>query len=299
MGERGALGDFLRSRRDRLTPARAGIDPFPGPRRVPGLRKEELAWLAGLSTDHYGRIEQGRQRTLTPDVAAALARALRLDEVETAHLAALGAPAGRRAPTWERPARPQPGLVRLMGALEHLPVLLLGRSGDVLEANALVRAVLGTPLPPGSSFLRWLLTDPEARLRIVNWPEFAAAAVGGLRLQVGRRPGDEQLRALVDELRAADPEVARWWDDQRVTDRTSLTKEIDHPDVGRLTFGIEAVAAPHDADQRLVVYTVEPMSPTAQVLPLLASWAASGSHLAAPAGRSEPDERQVAGRPPR
>jgi PAS domain-containing protein len=288
VSDRGALGDFLRSRRDRLTPAQAGIDPFPGPRRVPGLRREELAWLAGLSAHHYGRIEQGRQRTLSPDVAAALARALCLDEVEAAHLAELGAPPARRVAQWEQPTRPEPGLLRLMTAVEHLPALLLDRSGDVLEANPLVRAVLGTPLLPGSSFLRWLLTSPDARRRIVNWPDFAAAAVGGLRLQLGRRPGDQQLRSLIDELRAAEPAVARWWDDQRVTDRTSLTKEIDHPEVGRLVFGVEAAAAPHNADQRLVVYTVEPGSPTARILPLLASWAASSDAKAGPPGGSAP-----------
>jgi transcriptional regulator with XRE-family HTH domain len=269
--DRSALGAFLRSRRDRLTPAQAGIAPFPGPRRVPGLRKEELAVLAGLSADHYSRIEQGRQPTLSDDVLDALARALRLDEVERAHLRDLAAPAARRV-GWEVPQRADPGLLRLLTALDQVPVLLLGRRGTVLARNGLLTVVLGADLPPGSSFTDWLFGDPGARERIVNWPEFAAAAVGGMRMELGRHPDDRRLRTAVDALRAADPDVRRWWDDHGVTDRTSVEKRIAHPAAGPLVFGIEAVTPPHDPEQRLVVYTVQPDSPTAKVLPLLAGY---------------------------
>lgn len=273
MAKVAALGEFLRARRDRLTPAQAGIDPFPGPRRVPGLRKEELAYLAGLSSDHYSRIEQGRQQTLTLDVAEALARALRLDDVERAHLHDLALAARRRggAP-WEAPQRADAGMLRLMTALDHVPALLLGRRGEVLARNGLLSAVLGAPFAPGSSFTRWLLVDPAARRRIVNWPDFAAAAIGALRFELGRHPVDRRLAALVGELCGGDADLARWWDDHGVTDRTSLTKRIAHPAVGPLTFGIEAVVGPHDPEQRLVVYTVEPGSSTARTLPALASW---------------------------
>lgn len=271
--DRTAFGAFLRSRRDRLTPAEAGIAPFPGPRRVPGLRKEELAVLAGLSSDHYSRLEQGRQATVTDDVLDALARALRLDDVESAHLRDLAAPrAARRAEPWEAAEQPAPGLLRLLTVLDGVPAMLLGRRGDVLARNSLLPAVLGAPLQPGSSFLRWLFLDPHTRTRIVNWQVFATAAVGSLRFEVGRHPRDRRLRQLIDDLRAADPEVARWWDDQHVRDQTSVQKHIAHPAAGRLTFGIEAVVLPQDPDQRLVVYTVEPGSQTARMLPLLASW---------------------------
>ncbi|KUL41353.1 helix-turn-helix transcriptional regulator [Actinoplanes awajinensis] len=273
--DRAALGAFLRSRRDRLTPAQAGITAFPGPRRVPGLRKEELAVLAGLSPDHYSRLEQGRQPTVTDQVVQALSRALQLDEVERQHLRDLAAPTSHRR--WAGPEtaqRPDPGMLRLMGALGHVPVLLLGRRSQVLAGNGLLRAVLGPALEPGASFARWLFLDPDARVRIVNWADFAAPAVGALRYEVGRHPDDRRLTDLVEELRRSDPDVARWWDDQRVTFRTSLTKHLTHPTAGPLTFGIESVVGPHDTEQRLVVYTVEPDSPTARVLPLLASWAA-------------------------
>lgn len=273
--DRTALGAFLRSRRDRLTPAQAGIDPFPGPRRVPGLRKEELAVLAGLSTDHYSRIEQGRQPTIGDDVLEALGRALALDDLERAHLRDLAAPVRRTATggaSYEVPQRPEPGLLRLMTTLDHVPVLLLGRRGEVLEANALVEAVLGTAMAPGWSLVRWLFLDPAARTRIVNWADYAAAAVGGLRYETGRHPADRRLTRLVDELRAADPDVARWWDDHTVTDRTSVPKRIAHPAAGVLSFTIEAVTTPHDPEQRLVVYTAEPGSETAAALPVVAAW---------------------------
>lgn len=271
--DRAALGSFLRSRRDGLTPAQAGIDAFPGPRRVPGLRKEELAVLAGLSPDHYSRLEQGRQGTVTDEVVQALSRALRLDEVERAHLRDLAAPVARRrwAPP-EPPARADPGMLRLMGALDHLPVLLLGRRAEVLARNSLLTAVLGTTMEPGYSFARWLFLDPAARTRIANWDDFAGATIGSLRYETGRHPDDRRLAALVADLREADNDVDRWWTDQRVTFRTSVTKHVDHPVAGPLTFGIESVVGPHDPEQHLVVYTVQPDSPTAHALPLLASW---------------------------
>ncbi|SDO46199.1 helix-turn-helix transcriptional regulator [Lentzea jiangxiensis] len=274
--DRAALGEFLRACRDRLTPAEAGIEAFPGRRRVPGLRKEEAALLAGLSTDHYSRLEQGRQSRVSDDVVDALARALRLTGVEHGHLRDLAAPTSRRtAGAWSSPQRPEPGLLRVMTSLDHLPVLLLGRRAEVLARNALLTEVLGHAMPAGTSFPRYLFTDPAARERIANWRDFAAAAVGGLRLELGRNPGDALLTALVDELRAANPQVAGWWDEQGVADRTSQVKQIVHPVAGDLRFHIEAVTVPHAPHQRLVVYTVEPGSPTAHVLPLLASWTAS------------------------
>ena len=271
--DRTALGAFLRSRRDGLTPAQAGITAFPGPRRVPGLRKEELAVLAGLSPDHYSRLEQGRQGTVTEEVLVALGRALRLDEVERTHLRDLAAPTARRrwAPT-EAPVRADPGMLRLMGALEGVPVLLLGRRAEVLARNGLLRAVLGAELEPGSSFARWLFLDPSARERITNWSDFAAAAVASLRYETGRHPDDRRLAALVHDIRSGDARLDRWWTDQRVTFRTSVTKLVDHPTAGPLEFGIESVVGPHDPEQTLVVYTVEPHSRTARTLPLLQSW---------------------------
>lgn len=275
--DRAALGEFLRARRDRLTPAQAGIRPFPGPRRVSGLRREELAVLAGLSPDYYSRLEQGRQANVSAEVLGALARALRLSEVEHAHLRDLAAPARRRATAPPPEQRADPGLLRLMAALDHAPVLLLGLRGDVLARNALLPAVLGSPLVPGTSFVRYLFTEPVARERIVNWTAFASASVAALRRETGRRPHDARLTVLVDELRAGDPDAARWWQDHQVRDYASVPKRIRHPSAGELVFDIEAVAAPQLPDQTLVVYTVPRESPTARLLPILASWDADAT----------------------
>jgi transcriptional regulator with XRE-family HTH domain len=278
---RAELGAFLRARRDRLSPAQAGIPAFPGPRRVPGLRKEELAVAAGLSPDYYSRLEQGRQANVSDQVLDAVAGALRLDDTERAHLHRLAAPIprGRGGTAPDAAQRPDPGLLRIMAALDHLPVLLLGHRGDVLARNALLPAVLGRPLEPGSSFPRYLFLDPVARERIVNWDVFARNAVAALRLEAGQRRHDRALRELIDDLRAADPDVRAWWDDYAVRDYASVTKHIAHPAAGDLVFGIEAVTAPHEPGQRLTIYTAEPDSPTARVLPILSSWSltASGS----------------------
>ena len=279
--DRSALGLFLRSRRDGLTPAQAGIRGFPGARRVPGLRKEELAVLAGLSPHHYSRLEQGRQHTVTNDVLEALSRALQLDDIERAHLRDLAAPSSqRRRPARSIRQRPASSMLRLMTAMDHLPVLLLGRRSEVHACNVLLTEVLGASLQPGSIFVGWLFRDPDARIRITNWADFAAAFVGALRYETGQHPNDHQLAQVTTELRSSDEDVAQWWDDQRVTFRTSLTKHIDHPTAGPLQFGIETIVGPHDPDQRLIVYTVEPGSPTASMLPLIASWAAPVSNVA-------------------
>lgn len=283
--DRSAFGAFLRARRDRLTPAQVGIDvtsSFPDTRRVPGLRREEVAMLANLSTDHYSRLEQGRQATVSESVLAALTRALRLNEVEAGHLRDLATPASSAVIVTARARRPipqvqrpDPGLLRLAATLDHVPVLLLGQRAEVLAHNTLLGAVLGRDLPAGSSFMDYLFRDPLARERILNWAEFAARSVAEMRLEVGRRPDDRKLLDAVDELRRTDPDVARWWNDHTVRDYASTPKHIEHPDAGSLDFDIEIVTAPHVPDQHLVVYTVEPNSPTARMLPILASWATS------------------------
>lgn len=240
---------------------------------MPGLRKEELAVLAGLSPDHYSRLEQGRQATVSDDVLESLSQALRLNAVERAHLRDLAAPRTRQRQVWEGQQRADPGLLRVMAALDDVPVLLLGRRGEVLARNGLLVAVLGTDLPRGSSFLRWLCLDPAARTRIVNWHQFVIATAGSLRYEVGRHPNDRRLTQLVSDLRS-DPDIDRAWEQQHVLDQTSVRKHLAHPLAGRLVFDIEVVALPHDPDQRLVVCTVEPASDTARVLPLLAGWQA-------------------------
>jgi transcriptional regulator with XRE-family HTH domain len=269
--DRTQLGAFLRSRRDALTPAEAGIRAFPGPRRVPGLRKEELAVLAGVSADYYSRLEQGRQANISRSVLDALARALRLDDVERRHLFVLADPSENTRPPSPADQRVDPGLLRLLTALDDVPALVLGRRGEVLATNGLLTAVL-RDLPPSSSLVRFMFFDPLARERIINWEYFAATSMAALRGELGRYPEDERLIALIDELRSRDADAARWWDDHGVQEYASAAKRIMHPIVGELSFDIEIVMPPRAADQVLIVYTAQPDSETRRKLPFLASW---------------------------
>jgi transcriptional regulator with XRE-family HTH domain len=261
-----ALGAFLRARRDRITPAEAGMAAFPGPRRVPGLRREELAHLAGLSGDYLRRIEQGRQPHVSADVIEALATALRLNDAERLHLRELAGPALSRAAAVDWPQRLDPSLVRMLATLEHAPALVLGRRGDVLGRTELAVAVLGEPFVAGSSFTRWLLQSPNARERIINWSAFASASVAALRGEVGRHPHDTTLRNLIDDVCHQDPQIAGWWADHAVRDYQSVSKRIQHPLLGTLDFDIEILQATHDPDQRLIVYTTHTGSPTHEAL---------------------------------
>lgn len=259
------LGAFLRSRRDRLIPATLGAPAASRHRRVPGLRKEELALLAGVSVDYYSRIEQGRQATVSVAVAESLARALQLDDDERAHLFDLAA-LPPQVVVRERVQRPpEPSLLRIMTHLDAVPLLLLGNRLEVVARNPLLEAVLG-PLPVGSSFARFLLLDPSARERIVEWRYLAEFALSGLRRETVRHPHDAELRQLVRELREADPQLAAWWNDHGVREFASARKTVRHPIVGDLVFSLDIVSSPRDPDQRLVVYTVEPGSPTESAL---------------------------------
>lgn len=267
--DRSALSAFLRDRRDRITPTEAGLRTYPGTRRVPGLRREELAAMAGVSPDYYSKLEQGRQANVSIEVLRAIARALKLNEVESAHLLDLASPAGSVDDATERP---DPGLLQVMRTLDHVPVLLLGRSGTILASNALVRSVLSLPSAAGESLFDYLFRNPIARERIVNWSQFAAAAVANLRRDLARRPGDGVLTALIDELRSSEPCFEQWWSDHEVREFERATKIIQHPAAGTLEFGIEFLIAPSEPGQSLIVYTVEDGSSTAKILPILASW---------------------------
>ncbi|KZF00421.1 transcriptional regulator [Rhodococcus sp. EPR-279] len=267
--DRSALSAFLRDRRDRITPAEAGLRTYPGTRRVPGLRREELAAMAGVSPDYYSKLEQGRQANVSIEVLRAIARALKLNEVESAHLLDLASPAGSVDDATERP---DPGLLQVMRTLDHVPVLLLGRSGTILASNALVRSVLSLPSAAGESLFDYLFRNPIARERIVNWSQFAAAAVANLRRDLARRPGDRTLTALIDELRSSEPCFEQWWSDHEVREFERATKIIQHPAAGTLEFGIEFLTSPSEPGQSLIVYTVEDGSSTAKILPILASW---------------------------
>jgi transcriptional regulator with XRE-family HTH domain len=275
------ISGFLRSRRARLTPEEAGLPSDGRVRRVPGLRRDEAARLAGVSTEYYTRLEQGRAGNPSTEVVEAIARALRLDEDEREHLTDLlrsGARTARHAPA--RAQRVRPGLHLMLETLSHVPAFVLGRRTDVLASNRLARAVLTDfeALPATRRNLaRYYLLDPLARERVGDWERIAAETVAVLRLEAGCYPHDRQLADLVGELTLRSPEFTGWWNDHRVLRRTHGTKRYHHPLVGELHFSYESFQAPGDAEQTLCVYNAEPGSVTAQALQVLASWTAPAS----------------------
>ena len=251
---------------------------------MPGLRREELAQLAGVSVDYYVRLEQGRAAHPSPEVLVALGRALQLDDAEQGHLHQLASPpaARRRAPA---PERLLPGIERLLGQLDGIPAFVLGRRMDVLAWNPLAAALMGDParLPPEHrNMARMMFLDPACRDLYTDWEKHARETVGYLRFCAGRYPDDPGIAALVGELSVKSEEFARWWANHLVREKTSGTKTFRHPVVGELTLGYETLVAPGAADQALIMFTAEPGSASQTALRLLASWAATEERLATP-----------------
>lgn len=281
------IAAFLRSRRAGLTPDRAGLPADGRTRRVPGLRRDEVARLTGVSTEYYTRLEQGRVGSPSPGVVEALAHALQLDPSEHEHLTNLLA---RPTPSRRGPApqqRVRPGLYLQLQTLGHVPAFVLGRRADVLASNRLAREVLTDfdALPaPRRNLARYYLLDPEARERVVDWEQVAAETVATLRLEAGRHPHDRRFADLVGELILKSPEFSTWWNDHRVLGRTHGTKSYRHPLVGELQFSYESFQPLGDPDQTLCVYNAEPDSPTAHALQLLSSWTAPEPQTQPPAG---------------
>lgn len=282
MAERNTeLADFLRRARSQSDPSRAGLPADDRVRRVPGLRREEVALLAGVSTDYYARLEQGRRIIPSPSVVAAIGRALDLDAAGRAHLADLIGAGVAASPAQARPVqRVRPGLYQLIDALAAVPVLVLGRRSDVLAQNRLAAALFTDfqRMPARErNYARWMLLDPEARALFVDWEEQARAAVESLRLDAGNDPEDRATRELVAELRERSPEFGHWWEEHRVYQRTHGSKRLRHPLVGDLTVDYETLQAPGDAATTLFLYSTEPHSPSERSLAMLASWSLTGA----------------------
>jgi transcriptional regulator with XRE-family HTH domain len=273
---RNELGEFLRASRSRVSPADAGLADTRG-RRVPGLRREEVAQLAGVSVDYYTRLEQGRHTSPSPSVIEAIARALHLDQGARAHLLDLSQRAGHHASEPAQVQRVRPAVHAMLDSLVDHPAFVLGRRTDVLAANPLARALITDfdAIPaPQRNYTRWILLDPQAREVYEDWQSVAADVVGTLRLDAGRHPDDPLLNRLVGELTIKSPEFRKWWDDHRVHQRTHGTKRMRHPDVGPITIHYESMTLPGDPDQTLFVYTTEAGSASADNLRLLGSWSA-------------------------
>ncbi|RKN03710.1 helix-turn-helix transcriptional regulator [Streptomyces radicis] len=267
MDRRSELSAFLRSRRARLTPADVGLRSYGGRRRVPGLRREEAAWLAGIGLDYYVRLEQGRNEKASAAVLDAVARALRMNPVERLHLHRLARPA--REPSRDYAECAVPGLQRLLDAMPATPAYVAGRRTELLAWNHPARVVFGGILsltPTGRHMARQVFLDPAARALFVDWEVKARAVTARLRLSFGRCPDDGRLKDLVDELLDRSADFRAIWAAQHLTSKTHGSYRLDHPRIGRFTLPYRALWLPEEPDQLLIAYTVEPESPLAAAL---------------------------------
>ncbi|MEU9108403.1 helix-turn-helix transcriptional regulator [Streptomyces xanthophaeus] len=289
---RAELGEFLRSRRARLRPEDVGLPDYGRHRRVPGLRREELALLAGVSVAYYTRLEQGNGQNVSAQVLDAIARALRLDGTETAHLTHLARPASRtkrRQPP--RPQQVRPELRTLLDAMDGVPAYLVGRRQDVIGWNRLAAEVFGDfgALPAAErNLVRLVFLDPATAELYADWECRACEVVSNLRMYAGRHPEDEQLSALVGELSVKDEEFRRLWAAHTVADKTHGVKRLRHPLVGELSLSFETLTLPDDPEQGLVVFHAAPGSPSSDALRLLSSWAAQAPSPASPSPAPAP-----------
>ncbi len=270
------LADFLKRARTAVDPARTGLPADGRIRRVQGLRREEVARLAGVSTDYYTRLEQGRRISPSAAVLDAIALALDLDATGRTHLGHLiGASSGNHKGNQKVPQpvqRVRPGLHQLLESLDCSPAMILGRRTDVLATNRAARALIADfdSMPAAErNYARWLLLSQQARELFVDWDDQARTAVENLRLDVGRDPHDPVAMQLIDELSMASADFRSWWAEHRVHQRTYGSKRVCHPVVGEMVVDYETFMTPGDADQTLFVFTTAADSPSRKALHLL------------------------------
>ncbi|ACU76571.1 helix-turn-helix domain protein [Catenulispora acidiphila DSM 44928] len=272
------LGDFLKSKRSAVAPESVGLPPVGNPRRVSGLRREEVAQLAAMSVDHYTRLEQGRVTTASDSVLNGIAAALRLTEAERSYVRILAQPPARSRAESPSGAEAVSPLVRdLLGAMKDTPVLVIDPRGDIVAWNDLAVALyfdFAEMAPAERNMIRMLFLEPRVRGMHRNWEEVAAASVARMRMSVGLTPGDRRMAELVSELLERDADFRRWWGGHEVLATDSFRKSFDHPVVGRLLLDWQALTVAADPDLTLIVFTAPPGTATADSLRMLASWAA-------------------------
>ncbi|MEU9776302.1 helix-turn-helix transcriptional regulator [Streptomyces sp. NPDC047968] len=275
------LGEFLRSRRSLLRPEDVALPDFGGRRRVAGLRREEIAQLAGVSVDYYTRMEQGRVPNPSDAVLGALGRALRLDGDATRHLHRLARPrsgAGRVPRRRDRPQRVRPMLRRLLDELTDTPALVMGRRMDVLAWNTAACALLGDYAAMDGAernIARITFLDETSRELYADWASCARENVAYLRLDAGRHPDDPRLAGLIGELSMRSGDFRRWWAEHPVQDKTSGTKRFHHPLVGDLELAYDTLRPADDPEQALITYAAEPGSASHDALRMLLAWTAA------------------------
>ncbi|QYN37873.1 helix-turn-helix transcriptional regulator [Pseudonocardia sp. DSM 110487] len=280
MDNRAEVKEFLSSRRAKITPQQAGLAIFGRNRRVPGLRRSEVADLAGVSVEYYAQLERGDLRGVSDSVLEALARALKLDEAERAHLTDLAHAAGPAPRTRRKPPTQavRPSVQRILDGMTEVPAFVLNGRLDVLAANplavALFAPVFADPARP-VNHARFNFLDPRAHDFWIDWERAADDAVATLRTAAGRNPYDKELTDLVGELcTRSDAFRVRWAAHDVHLHRTGI-KHIRHPVVGELHLSYEVMELPADPGQALVAFSAEKGTPDDDALRLLASWAAT------------------------
>ena len=276
------IREFLLTRRARLTPADVGLPDFGGRRRVAGLRREEVALVAGMSVEYYVRLERGNATGVSESVLEGVSRALRLDDAEREHLHDLvrAANAGSRPRRRRGVGRSQtvrPGVRLLLDQMADVPALVQNARLDVLAINRLGAAVFSEMVDHGSApanFARFVFLDPRADAFYLDWEDAAYQTVARLRVEAGRSPTDRALSDLVGELSTRSARFATLWATHDVRDHRTGIKRVQHPVVGDLDLGFEMMDLTSDRGLALIAYTAEPGSGTASALRVLASWAA-------------------------
>ncbi|MFG2886061.1 helix-turn-helix domain-containing protein [Streptomyces sp. NPDC048297] len=275
LDRRAELSEFLRSRRARLKPEDVGLPDFGRHRRVPGLRREELAQLAGVSVAYYTRLEQGNGRNVSAEVLGSIARALRLSDAEHAHLTHLANPKAHKKKPAARQLQVRVALRQLLDAMEGVPAYVVGRRSEILAWNRMAAAVFGDwgELPAAErNWARLVFLHPDYRDLFVDWEQKAIDIVCALRMDAGCYPDDPRLSALVGELSVKSGEFRQLWATHDVKEKSHGVKRLHHPLVGELSLSYEGFRVAGDADLSLVTYHAEPGSPSAESLRLLASW---------------------------
>ncbi len=272
MARENPIGEYLRARRELVRPEDVELPDAGSHRRVPGLRREEVAMLAGVSADYYVRLEQGRDQHPSAQVLDALARALQLDDYATAHLHRLASPPVRRRRRTQRPEKVPASILRLIASWSHTPAYVYGRYMDVLAANPLATAVAPYHAP-GHNLVRAAFLDPRVRDMYGNWEYVTESTVAGLRALVGPDVDDPRLNELVGELSVRSERFRQLWARHDARPKRSGTSLLDHPQVGPLELSYEKLPIPDTNCQTLVIYHAEPGSPSAQALTLLSTTA--------------------------
>ena len=273
---RNDLGEFLKARRAELEPGDVGL-PDGGQRRVAGLRREEVAVLAAISTDYYTRLEQGRIQA-SPSVLASLAGVLRLGEDQRAYMHELAAKDDFRPPRRAPRPKVQPQLQRMLDDMAHTPAFVIGPRTEIVAWNAMGAALITdfARIPEKQRFfIRLLITDPAMRGLYADWEGVTRLAIAQMRMHNANNPGDAKLADLVGELSVQDAQFREWWAAHDVAVRDTGTKHLRHPVVGDLELDWNAVTWAADSDLQIIVWTAEPGSPSHDGLRLLASWVAA------------------------